>query len=178
MSSIIYYILEVSPFLAIVLVGISIISFLLYNVSSKFNKKFINVYGFFMSLDDISLVMLSSAILKEIALLYCVFNTSSLSMIYLYIFLIISFTYAFFSFNIWIFIKEFVISAIEYLIIYFFSLLSSFLIDVKYSTIVVYYIWILSAILVSCSIYFFARNIAYIISKDSHVRRNMIGKNS
>lgn len=177
MSSIIYYILDISQFAALVLVGISIISFVLYHISSKFNKKYINIYGFFTSLDDISLAMLSSAILKEIALLYCVFNTSRLSMMYLYVFLIISFTYAFFSFNVWVFLKEFVISAIEYLIIYFFSLLSSFLVDVKYSEMVVYYIYILSAILVSCSIYFFARNLSYIISKDSHVRRNMIGKN-
>lgn len=176
MNSIIYYILEVSTFVSIVLVGISIISFILYAVSNKFNIKFINIYGFFTSLDDISLVMLSSAILKEIALIYCVINTTKFSMIYLYIFLIISFTYAFFSFNILVFIKEFVISAIEYLIIYFFSLLSSFLVDVQYSKIVEYYIWILSAILVSCSIYFFTRNLSYIISKDSHVRRNMLGK--
>lgn len=177
MSSSIYYILEISQFAVIVLIGISLISFLLYHVSNNFKKKYINIYGFFTSLDDISLVMLSSAILKEISLIYCVFNTSRLSMIYLYVFLIISFTYAFFSFNVWIFLKEFVISAIEYLIIYFFSLLSSFLVDVKYSKIVVLYIYILSAILVSCSIYFFARNLSYIISKDSHVRRNMIGKN-
>lgn len=178
MSSLIYYILEISQFAIIILVGISLISFVLYHISNTFNKKHINIYGFFMSLDDISLVMLSSSILKEITLIYCVFNTSRLSMIYLYIFLIISFTYAFFSFNVVVFIKEFVISAVEYLIIYFFSLLSSFLVDVKYSKIVIYYIYILSAILVSCSIYFFARNLSYIISKDSHVRRNMIGKNS
>lgn len=177
MSSVLYYILQIAPFMAFVLISISIISFILYYLSNTFKKKFINVYGFFASLDDISLVMLSSCILKQVALIYCVFSISSFSMIYLYIFLIFSFTYSFFSFNIGIFIKEFVISAIEYLIIYFFSLLSAFLVDVKYSKIVVYYIFILSAILIACSIYFFIKNIAYIISKDSQLRRNLFVKN-
>lgn len=176
MSSISYYILQIAPFMAVILIGISILSFILYSISNNFKNKFINVYGFFASLDDISLIMLSSCLLKEISLIYCVFSISSFSMVYLYIFLIFSFIYSFFSFNIGVFIKEFAISGIEYLIIYFFYLLSAFLIDVKYSKIVVYYIFILSAILIACSIYFVTKNIAYIISKDSQLRRNLFVK--
>ena len=127
-------------------------------------------------MDDFSLIMLSSCILKEITLVFCILKISSFSQIYLYIFLVMGFVYAFFSFKISIFIKEFTITGIEYLIIYFLSLLSSFLVEVKYSQMVVYYIWILSAILISCSIHFFIKNIATILSRDKNVRRNLINE--
>lgn len=174
MSAILYYILSLFEYLLIITIGISIVSFFLYHISDNFNLKYINFYGFFNSMDDFSLIMLSSCILKEITLVYCILKISSFSQIYLYIFLIMGFVYAFFSFKIPVFIKEFSISGIEYLIVYFLSLLSSFLVEVKYSQMVVYYIWILSAILISCSIFFFMRNIAAILARDKNVRRNLI----
>lgn len=173
-SIVLYYILELVEYLFIILLGISIVSFFLFYISNKFNLKFINYYGFLSSMDDFSLLMLSSAILKEITLVYCILKISSFSQIYLYIFIILAFIYAFFSFKIGIFIKEIVISGIEYLIIYFLSLLSSFLVEVRHSDMVVYYIWILSAILIGCSIYFFVKNISTILYRDNNVRRNYI----
>lgn len=174
MSLALYYILSIVGFLLIVLLGISIISFVLYHISNNFNIKYINIYGFFSSMDDFSLIMLSSAILKEITLIYCVFKIFSFSIVYLYIFLMFYFIYALFSFKILVFIKESIISIIEYLIIYFLSLLANFLVEVKNLRIVSYYIWILSIILVGCSIYFFFRNLSYILLKDKNVRRNLI----
>lgn len=174
MSLALYYILNLVGFLLIILLGISIISFVLYHISNNFNIKYINIYGFFSSMNDFSLLMLSSAILKEITLIYCVFRISSFSMIYLYIFLMFYFIYSLFSFKISVFIKESLISIIEYLIIYFLSLLAKFLVEVKNLKIISYYIWILSIILVSCSIYFFIKNLSYILLKDKNVRRNLI----
>ncbi len=176
MSTILYYILNLFEYLLIIPICISIVSFFLYYISDNFNLKYINFYGFFTSMDDFSLIMLSSCILKEITLVFCILKISSFSQIYLYIFLVMGFVYAFFSFKISIFIKEFTITGIEYLIIYFLSLLSSFLVEVKYSQMVVYYIWILSAILISCSIHFFIKNIATILSRDKNVRRNLINE--
>lgn len=176
MNLIFYYILQSVEYLLVISIGIALVSFLLYYLSNKFNLKFINVYGFFSSMDDFSLIMLSSTILKEITLIYSIFKLSSSTNLYLYIFLIFCFIYAFFSFKISIFIKELVVGGIEYLIIYFLKLLTSFLVDVKYSTMVEYYIWILSGILVCCSIYFFARNLSTIVTKNRHVRRNLIDR--
>ena len=173
-SAFLYYILQLSEFLLIILLGISIISFFLFYMSNKFNLKFISFYGFFSSMDDFSLLMLSSSILREITLIYCILKISSFSSIYLYIFIIFAYIYAFFSFNIGTFIKETIISGIEYLIVYFLSLLSAFLVEVRHSEMIVYYIWILSIILIGCSIYFFVRNIASILYRDKNVRRNYI----
>lgn len=174
MSLVLYYILNLVDFLLIVLLGISIISFILYHISNNFNIKYINIYGFFSSMDTFSLIMLSSAILKEITLVYCIFKIFSFSIIYLYIFLMFYFIYSLFSFKVSVFIKESLISVTEYLIIYFLSLLANFLVEVRNLQIVVYYIWILSIILVSCSIYFFSKNLSYILLKDKNVRRNLI----
>ena len=174
MSLIFYYILHLVEYLLVISGGIALVSFLLYYISNRFNMKFINIYGFFTSMDDISLVLLSCSILKEITLVYCILKLSNFSNIYLYIFLIFCFTFAFFSFKVSIFIKEITIGATEYLIIYFLNLLSSFLVEVQYSQMVVYYIWILSAILICCSIYFFARNLSFIVTKNKNVRRNLI----
>jgi len=176
MNLVFYYILQSVEYLLVISVGIALVSFLLYYLSNKFNLKFINVYGFFSSMDDFSLIMLSSAILKEITLIYCILKLGDSSNLYLYIFLIFCFIYAFFSFKILVFIKELVIGGTEYLIIYFLKLLTSFLVDVKYSTMVEYYIWILSGILICCSIYFFARNLFTIVIRDKHVRRNLIDR--
>lgn len=176
MTLALYYIFQTMEFIIINSIGIALISVALYYVSNNFNLKHINIYGFFASTDDVSLIMLSSSILKEISLIYCVLKISSFQIIYLYIFVIFSFTYAFFSFKVSTFSKEIVISSIEYLIIYFLSLLSLFLVEVKQSTIVVYYIWILSALLIVCSIFLFARNISYIITSDKHVRRNLLAR--
>ncbi len=177
MSAIIYYILSLTEFILVISVGIALVSIGLYYMSNKFNLKFINVYGFFSSMDEISLLMLTSAILKEITLVYCVVKISSFSMILLYIFSIYCFAYAFFTFKVTAFIKELVVGAVEYLIIFFLSLLSSFLVEVRYSEMVKYYIFILSAILISCSIFFFARNLSFILANDKNVRRNLIEKN-
>ena len=57
-SVILYYILELAEYLFIILLGISIVSFFLFYISNKFNLKFINFYGFFLSMDDFSLVIL------------------------------------------------------------------------------------------------------------------------
>lgn len=176
MNLIFYYILQLVEFLLVISVGISLVSFLLYYISSRFNMKFINVYGFFASMDDFSLILLSCSILKQITLIYCIVKLSSFTPIYLYIFVIFSFTYAFFSFRVFTFLKELVICVIEYLIIYFLSLLSSFLVEVQFSKMVVYYIWILSGILICCSIYFFTRNLAFIVTRNKNVRRNLIAK--
>jgi len=173
-SAIVYYILELAEYLFIILTGITIISFCMFFLSNKFNLKFINFYGFFSSLDDVSLIMLASSILKEITLIYCVIKISSFSLVYLYIFVIFAFIYAFFSFKVGIFIKEILTSSIEYLIIYFLSLLSSFLVEVRHSDMVVYYIWILSIILIGCSIYFFVKNVSFILYRNKNVRRNFI----
>lgn len=173
-SVLIYYILQIAEYSLIILLGITVGSFFLYHISSKFNLKYIKFYGFFSSMDDFSLIMLSSAILKEITLIYCIFTISSFSQIFLSIFTIFTFIYAFFSFKIGTFIKEAIIGAIQYLIIYFLSLLSSFLIEVRHSEMIVCYIWILSAILIGCSIYFFVKNISYILFRDKNVRRNFI----
>lgn len=176
MSLIFYYILQLVEFLLVVSIGISIVSFILYYISNKFNTKFINLYGFFNSMDDFSLILLSSAILKEITLIYCIFKLSNFSVLYLYIFLIFCFIYSFFSFKIVTFIKEIIIGGTEYLIIYFLSLLSSFIVEVQYSQMVIYYIWILSGILICCSLYFFVRNLSFIVTKNKNVRRNLIAK--
>ena len=176
MNLIFYYILQSVEYLLVISIGIALVSFFLYYLSSKFNLKFINVYGYFSSMDDFSLIMLSSAILKEITLLYNLFKLSDSSNLYLYVFLIFCFTYAIFSFKISIFLKEIIIGGIEYLIIYFLKLLTSFLVDVKYSIMVRYYIWILSGILICCSIYFFARNLSTIVARNKHVRRNLIDR--
>lgn len=176
MNLIFYYILQSVEYLLVVSVGIALVSFLLYYLSNKFNLKFINVYGFFSSMDDFSLIMLSSSILKEITLIYCVQKLSDSSNLYLYIFLIFCFFYAFFSFKISVFIKELIVGSTEYLIIYFLKLLTSFLVDVKYSSMVQYYIWILSGILIFCSVYFFARNLSTIVTRNKHVRRNLIDR--
>lgn len=176
MNLIFYYILQLVEFLLVVSVGISLVSFLLYYISNRFNIKFINVYGFFASMDDFSLILLSCSILKQITLIYCIIKLSNFTPIYLYIFVILSFTYAFFSFNVFTFIKEIFICVVEYLIIYFLSLLSSFLTEVQFSKLVVYYIWILSGILICCSIYFFARNLSFIVTRNKNVRRNLIAR--
>lgn len=176
MSLIFYYILQSVEYLLVISIGVALVSFLLYYLSNKFNLKYINVYGFFSSMDDFSLIMLSCAILKEITLIYCIFNLNVSNNLYLYIFLIFSFLYAFFSFKIYIFVKEVVIGGIEYLIIYFLKLLSSFIVEVKHSNMVEYYIWILSGILICCSIYFFARNLSAIVIRNKHVRRNLIDR--
>ena len=176
MNLIFYYILQLVEFLLVISIGISLVSFLLYYISNRFNIKFINIYGFFTSMDDFSLILLASSILKQITLVYCIVKLSNFSIIYLYIFLIFCFTFAFFSFKISIFIKELLIGGTEYLIIYFLSLLSSFLVEVQYSKMVVYYIWILSGILICCSIYFFARNLSFIVMRDKNVRRNLIAR--
>ena len=176
MNLIFYYILSLVEFLVVISVGIAGVSFLLYYFSNKFNFKYINLYGFFSRMDDISLIMLSSTILKEITLVYCIIKLNDFSVLYLYVFLIFCFIYGFFSFKILIFIKEILIGITEYLIIYFLSLLSAFLVDVKYSKIVIYYIWILSIVLICCSIYFFTRNLFTIVKKNQHVRRNLIVK--
>ena len=173
-SSIIYYILQLTEYLFVVLIGISVFSFFLFYISDKFNLKFINFYGFFSSMDNFSLIMLSSLILKEITMIYCIAKISSFSEIYLYLFAIFSYTYAIFSFKIGIFIKEMIISTVEYLIIYFLSLLSSFLVEVRHSKMVAYYIIILSIILIGCSIYFFAKNIVTILYRNENIRRNLI----
>ena len=176
MTLALYYIFITIEFLIVTSVGIALISIFLHHISDKFNLKYINFYGFFSSIDDVSLIMLSSCILKEIALIYCVVRISSFNVIYSYIFVIFCFTYAFFSFKVTTFIKEIIISSIEYLIIYFLSLLSLFLMEVRHSELVVYYIWILSALLVICSIFLFARNISYIVTSNKHVRRNLIAR--
>ena len=177
MTVALYYILNTIEFLIVTSVGIALISIYLHHISDSFNLKYINFYGFFSRIDDISLIMLSSCILKEITLIYCIIKISSFSTIYLYIFVIFCFTYAFFSFKISTFIKEIIISSIEYLIIYFLSLLSLFLVEVRHSNLVVYYIWILSALLVVCSIFLLARNLSYIMNSNKHVRRNLLAKN-
>lgn len=173
MNLIFYHILTLVKFLIGVLIGISLVSYLLYFVSNKFNLKFINVYGFFCSMDDFSLIMLSSTILKEITLIYCVIKLKDFLPLYLYIFMTFSLIYSIFSFKISVIIKELLISSTESLIIYFLSLLSSFLIDVRYSSMVVSYIWILSIVLVSCSIYFFVRNLSTILIRNKNLRRNL-----
>lgn len=173
-SAILYYVLELAEYLFIILIGLCIVSFFLFYISNKFNLKFINFYGFFSCMDNFSLLMLSSSILREITLVYCVFKIFSFSSIYLYMFIIFSFIYAFFSFKIGVFIKEIVISSIQYLIIYFLGLLSSFLVEVRHSEMVVYYIWILSAILVGCSVYFFVKSISTILYRDENIRRNLV----
>lgn len=176
MTLILYYLFITIEFLLVTVVGIALISIFLHHISENFNLKYINLYGFFSRLDDVSLIMLSSSILKEITLIYCVLKISSFSSIYLYIFVIFCFTYAFFSFKITTFIKEIIISSIEYLIIYFLSLLSLFLVEVRHSNLVVYYIWILSALLVICSIFLFARSIFYVLTSNKHVRRSLFAK--
>ena len=176
MNLIFYYILQLVEFLLVVSVGISLVSFLLYYISSRFNKKFINIYGFFTAMDDSSLILLSCSILKQLTLIYCIIKLSDFMTIYLYIFVVLSFIYAFFSFKVSIFIKEIVICVIEYLIIYFLSLLSSFLMEVQFSKMIVYYIWILSGILICCSIYFFARSLVFIVTRNKNVRRNLLAK--
>ena len=176
MNLIFYYILQLVEYLLIISCGIALVSFVFHYLSNNFNVKFINVYGFFTSMDDFSLIMLSCAILKEITLIYCIFKLSNFSELYLYIFLVLCFTYAFFTFKIFTFAKELLLGMIEYLIIYFLNLLSSFLVDVRQSKMVEYYIFILSAILIACSIYFFAKNLAYIVAKDKNVRRNLIAR--
>lgn len=176
MNLIFYHLLQSVEFILVISIGIAIVSFFLYYLSNNFNLKYINVYGYFSSMDDFSLIMLSSAILKEITLIYCIFRLNVNTNLYLYVFLVFSFIYAFFSFNIFTFIKELFTGGILYLILYFLKLLSSFLVEVKYLKIVDYYIWILSGILICCSIYFFARNLSTIVKKDKHVRRNLIAK--
>lgn len=176
MTTFIYYLFVSMEFLIVTALGIALISIGLYYTSDKFKLKFINLYGFFSRLDDSSLIMLSSSILKEISLIYCIFKISSFNTIYLYIFIIFCFTYAFFSFKVGTFIKEISISTIEYLIIYFLNLLSMFLVEVRHSQIIVYYIWILSAILVVCSILLFIRNLSYISTNNKHIRRNLIAE--
>lgn len=176
MSIIFYYILQLVEFLLVISIGISLVSFILYYLSSKFNIKFINVYGFFSGMDDASLILLSCSILKQITLIYCIFKLSNFSVLYLYIFLIFSFTYSFFTFKVSTFIKEIMVGGIEYLILYFLSLLSSFLVEVQYSRLVIYYIWILSGILICCSLYFFVRNLSFIITRNKNVRRNLIAR--
>ena len=176
MTLALYYIFITIEFLIVISIGIAIISIFLHHISEKFNLKYINLYGFFSRLDDSALIMLSSSILKELALVYCVLKISSFSIIYLYIFVIFCFTYAFFSFKVSTFVKEIIISSIEYLIIYFLSLLSLFLVEVRHSSLVVYYIWILSILLIICSIFLFARNISYIVTSNKHVRRNLIAR--
>ena len=173
MSLIFYHILSLVDFIIAILIGISLVSFLLYFISNKFNLKFINVYGFFFNMDDFSLIMLSSAILKEITLIYCIMKLKDFLPLYLYIFMIFSLIYALFSLKLSVIIKEILISVTECLIIYFLSLLSSFLVEVKYSGMVASYIWILSIILISCSVYFFARNLFTILMKDKNLRRSL-----
>lgn len=173
MNLIFYHILSIVEFLVVILIGIAAISFLLYFLSNKFNDKFINVYGFFSSMDDSSLIMLSSAILKEITLIFCIIKLNDFSILYLCIFLIFCLIYALFSFKISVFIKEMLVGITECLIIFLLNLLSSFLVDVRFSTIIVCYIWILSGVLITCSIYFFARNLSTILKRDKHIRRNL-----
>ncbi len=176
MNLIFYYILQLVEFILVISCGIALVSFIFYYLSSRFNLKFINIYGFFTGMDDFSLIMLACAILKEITLIYCIFKLSDSSNLYLYVFLVLCFTYAFFSFNVLTFTKELLLGVTEYLIIYFLNLLSLFLVEVRQSKMVEYYIWILSAILIACSIYFFARNLSSIVAKDKNVRRNLIAR--
>lgn len=171
-----YYILQLVEFLIVISLGIALVSFFFYYISNNFNLKFINMYGFFSSMDDFSLIMLSSAILKEITLVYSIIKLNDPTNLYLYIFLVFCFTYAFFSFKVLTFTKELLIGMIEYLILYFLKLLSSFLVEVQQSTLVEYYIWIISIILIACSIYFFARNLYAIVIRHKSVRRNLIAK--
>lgn len=172
MSLIFYHILSLVEFTIVILIGIALVSFLLYIISNKFNLKFVNIYGFFFNMDSFALIMLSGAILKEITLIYCIMRLNNFLPLYLYVFMIFSLIYALFSLKISVIIKEIIISGTECLIIYFLSLLSSFLIDVKYSGVVESYIWILSIILISCSIYFFTKNLVTILMKDKNLRRN------
>jgi len=176
MSLFFYHTLSLVEFLLVVSIGIALVSILLHYLSNNFNIKLINIYGFFSNMDNFSLLLLSSAILKEITLVYCIIKLSDFKILYLYIFLVFCFIYAFFSFKVSIFIKELVVGGIEYLIIYFLNLLSSFLVEVRYSEMVEYYIWMLSIVLACCSIYFFARNLSAIVERDKHVRRNLIGE--
>ena len=74
MNLIFYYILQLVEFLLVISCGIALVSFVFYYISSNFNIKFINIYGFFTGMDDFSLIMLSCAILKEITLIYCIFK--------------------------------------------------------------------------------------------------------
>ena len=67
-----YYVLQLVEFILVILSGIALASFFFYYISDNFNLKFINMYGFFSSMDDCSLIMLSSATLKEITLLYSI----------------------------------------------------------------------------------------------------------
>lgn len=173
MNLIFYHFLSISEFLLVLLVEITVTSFLLYYLSNKFNIKFINVYGFFSRMDDGALIMLSAAILKQVTLIYCIVKLNNFSNLYLCVFFVSCFIYAFFSFNISVFIKEMIVGATECLIIFFLSLLSSFLVDVKFSTVIICYIVILSATLICCSIYFFAKNLFTILIRDKNIRRNL-----
>lgn len=176
MNLIFYYILQFFEFLLVVSVGIALVSFIFYYISRNFNIKFINAYGFFTCMDNFSLIMLSCSILKEITLIYCLFKLNSMSDLYLYVFLVFCFAYAFFSFNIFTFMKELVIGVIEYLIIYFLNLLSIFFLQIKQLKMIKYYIWILSAVLIACSIYFFAKNLVTVVTRDKNIRRNLFAK--
>lgn len=173
MNLIFYNLLSLFDFIIVILIGIALVSFLLHYVSNNFNLKFINVYGFFANMDDFSLIMLSGAILKEITLIFCIIKINDFLPLYLYVFLIFSLIYALFSLKISVIIKEFLVGGIECLIIYFLSLLSSFLIDVRYSNMVIIYIYVLSIVLICCSIYFFARNLSTILMRDKNLRRNL-----
>ena len=176
MNVIFYYILHLVEFIFVISCGIAIVSFIFYYLSSNFNIKFINIYGFLTNMDDFSLIMLSCAILKEISLIYCIVKLSDSSYLYLYIFFMLCFTYSFFSFNVLTFVKEIIISTIEYFILFFLNLLTAFMIEVRQSAMVKYYIIILSAILIACSVYFFAKNLDYIAKRDKNVRRNLIAR--
>ena len=172
-----YYIFVLSKYLIIIGLGISVVSFILYKFSNQFNLKHINFYGFFSGMSDNAVVMLSSTILKEITLIYCVINVASFKPIFLYIFAIYCFVYAAFSYNVWVFLKEAIIGGVEYLIIYLLTLLSMFLMEVKYTKMVEYYLIALSIMLVVCSIYLFFRNLYYIVAINKNVRRNLINEN-
>lgn len=168
-----YHILSLVEFIIVILIGIALVSFLLHYVSNKFNLKFINIYGFFSNMDNLSLIMLSGAILKQITLIYCLFRLNNLLILYLFVLFAFSLIYSLSSLKISVIIKEFLISGIECLIIYFLNLLYSFLIDVRYSNMVIIYICILSFLLACCSIYFFSRNLSTILMRDKNLRRNL-----
>ena len=131
----------------------------------------VNVFGLLMELDNMTLLALSVALIRYIFVLWCLFDSSSISFVHILILSVFSVSFGLFSRSIKNLVFEIINAGAIYFALVSSRLLTNYLVEVRYEWYVYAGDIMLKLFIILYATFFLLRNILNSVVKNKYIRR-------
>lgn len=175
LNSVMSILFKFTLFFVFFILFLQVLSFILFRKEGKNLSGFrINIYGLLMELDNFTILALSVSLIRYVFIIWTIFDSSSIGFVHVFMLVIFSVLFGFFSKNIKNLLFESVSSVAIYYALISSRLLTNYLVDIR----VIWYVFLgdimLKIFIILYATFFLLRNINSSVVKTKYIRRERI----